>query len=97
MSGIVKRTVFYDQLPNQGPLVLHDWNIVLTSVGNMMEPARPWQRLSLTLTGQAATFDPTDDICRVDELQQFPMGKEEMLMGDTIALIGGGTYPRKGY
>jgi hypothetical protein len=94
MSGILKRTVFYDNMVNNGPLVLHDWSLVITGIGAMWEPARPWQRLSLTLIGQPISFDPTDDISRVDELVQSNIGKE--IRGDT-PLVGGVTYPRKGY
>jgi hypothetical protein len=93
-SGVFKRVVYFDKLANNGPVVLHDWCQVTTAVGTMWEPARPWQRLSPTLTGQAATYDPTDDISRVDDLCTLPMGKE--IQGDS-PLIGGATYPRKGY
>jgi len=98
MSGIVKRTVFVDSSNNR--VLHHDWCRVDTGIGTMVEPRGPFPLPPVDGVGAtAARLDPTDDISRVDAMEQAAMGTEQTILSDErgMALHGGQVWPRVGY
>lgn len=93
MSDIMKRTIFYDN--SDGVVRFHDWALVLTELGEMMEPfqgiATKWQ--PNTVAG-LVNFDATEPGCRIDEIKSHSLDKGLQLYGDTVT--GGVLMPRKG-
>lgn len=89
MSGIKKRTVYYDD--STGVVRWADWARVTTGVGSMAEPYHI-NRIEVGDThGEIFDFDFEDMIARIDEvkridLTQFP----RMLSGGSSPSVNGG-------
>lgn len=96
MSGIINRKVFVDR--SKGYVKFHDWAMVATGLGVMAEPKMPFQRAGGE-AGPSGAHDPTDQIWRVDEMLEMPMGKEQRIFIDDhgTTLHGGPQMPRSGY
>jgi len=102
--SIVKRTVFYEKKDGQ-PFRFSDWSMVVTTdVGSCVEPTcfahRGPQDPSATWT-----YDPTDEITRVDLLKNIDFNSETNVLSgfgpftDDVtfgAIHGGKLHPRDG-
>jgi hypothetical protein len=97
MSGILKRSILLDRT-SKSFIVPHDWAITTTELGVMAEPFIPFQRISRNNSFVAAN-DPTDQISRVDDIMEVPIGKEQSILsfGNGTNLHGGCLAPRTGY
>lgn len=93
MSGILRRTAFMDQ--EKGYPRFHDYCVVATSLGNMVEFDTPFQRNELQGT---YTFDPSHWTVKVDAIEQMPMDRRPAIVSDgTILLHEVGSYYKDGY
>ena len=95
MSGIIHRTVYYDERPN-GVLNFWNWAHVKTGIGTMVEPFAPGLRHA---TGTASLdFDPEDQMSRIDRLERRDGRQSKMVLssGSTIPLHGGVTATHTG-
>lgn len=96
MSGINRRTVLCGQVKDV--LVNHDWAICTTDLGTMIEPkSQIFARRTWDVP--VTTYDPTDMICRIDEVEKLPFGQEQLVFafGGPTVLHGGSMYPRTGF
>lgn len=90
--SISRRTVFYDN--TNGVKRFWDWALVLTDIGTMVEPFMVNNRF---YNGPSGEFDPTDEICRIDEIRSIPIDKQQLaLSGGDHHLHGGVCIPRDG-
>lgn len=92
MSGIARRTVYYEN-DKDGYIRPHDWALVTTGIGSMVEPKLEW----FPRTGNNSlgpVFNPSDDISRIDSMKEYSRDREPYIMGD--ALHGGCLYARSG-
>lgn len=90
MSGIIRRTMFYEK-GRDGEFRFNDWCHVTTGIGAMVEPAQPINGRKSPAT-PFGTYDPTDQMVRVDELQAFPSGQcvvgEQVTWGTVLPKTG---------
>ena len=93
MSGILKRTVYMDQVQG-GYVIMHDWASVVTENGAMLEPFVAFRKSTID---ECVAHDPTDMMARIDLVSQRPIGKEMLFGDDGVLLHGGATWPRTGY
>jgi len=99
MAGIKRRTIFVDLTGDK--VRFHDWARVDTAIGTMAEPRcllaqRPLDGVAAT----ASLMDSTDDVARLDAMEQAPMGREMRVlaeMSEPLALHGGALWQRTGY
>ena len=101
-TTIFKRTVYYEKLDGN-PFRFSDWaHVVARDVGECVEPFS----LSLRLFSNSE-YDPTDDMSRIDLLQNIDMNKETVILsgssreninsdGGTVQFMGGTMIPRSG-
>ena len=92
-SGIIRRTALMDS--SKGYVIFHDYCVVNTSLGNMIEFDAPFQQ---GMTGRTQ-FDPSAESYKVDEIISFPLGVRHPLMKDEdtgLLLQEIGTY-KTGY
>jgi hypothetical protein len=90
MSGILKRTVFIDD--SDGYVRPLDFALVTTTIGPMLEPFTPFQKVGFG-TGQVA-YDATDMMSRIDKIERWSLDKEKLILGEQT--IGGYLHPRIG-
>ena len=91
MSGILRRTVFYDD--SDGYVRPFEFNLVMTSVGPCLEPN--FAILPRTTVRDApASFDASDEMSRVHEIKPFSLDKQLLIMGEQT--IGGVLMPKVG-
>jgi hypothetical protein len=91
--SILKRTVFFDD--TTGVVRFWDWAMVLTTLGTMVEPFRVDARFSTSTP--ISEFDPTDEICRIDEIRSMPVDQSMLhLSSGPHQLHGGYCHPRDG-
>ena len=96
MSGIISRTIFFDR--KRGYVRPHDHALVQTGLGAMVEPNFPFQRTNVggTLAG-FSSYDSTDQISRVDNIQEASLDViGRLLFGETQTIHGGMHMPRSG-
>lgn len=92
-SGIVKRTVFYDN--TDGVKRFWDWALARTSLGTMAEPFVANNRHSVGTVN--IQFDPTDMISRIDDIKEADIDQSLLLLSGGDEQIHGGTLiPRTG-
>jgi hypothetical protein len=86
MSGIVKRTVFADQ--EKGYWRFHDYCMVNTSLGVMVEFDSPFQRRG-TITEPTQIFNPNDQAVKVNEIMSMSLDRRPDFMwnGDQTILL----------
>ena len=90
--SIQKRTVFFD---NAGGFArFWDWARVTTSLGAMAEPFTPGDRHSNDVDFE--TFDPTDEINRIDEIRAADIDQSQLILGGGDHTMGGYHLPRTG-
>ena len=90
--SIQKRSVLYVK-PDMGPYRFIGWAMVTTTLGAMLEPFdinnhhNPSQNW--------VDFDPSDEISRIDDLQNVDIGRQTLLTshGETMQTMGGDRYP----
>lgn len=88
MSGILKRTIFYEKMKT-GEVRFSDYAVVVTDIGTMVEPFEINNRLDFC---DYADYDPTDMMVKVDEVQPCDiLGSEFLSGGATTPLSGGNT------
>jgi hypothetical protein len=93
MSGILGRTAFMDQ--EKGYPRFHDYCVVNTALGNMVEFDTPFQRGEREATYQ---FDPNHWSIKVDKIEQLPMDRRPAIVSDgDILLHEVGSYYKAGY
>lgn len=92
MSGISKRTVYYDVV--KGVVRFFDWAEVTTGLGAMAEPC-PNINQRVNSNADYIQFDPEDQIARIDRLDRRSLDDEGMLFSNE-ATCGGALQPRKG-
>lgn len=90
--SIQRRTVYYDVISNI--VRFHDWATVTTTLGAMMEPHNLQQVLNVDETVSIPDFDYTDEINRIDRLEQMDSHRFVRLSGE--GTIGGNMNPRIG-
>jgi len=91
MSGILRRTVFYefDQRNNQANVYkFHDWNQVVTGLGTMFEPS---QMVPRPINGNQLDWE--DSGIKIDIMTNINADKTKAASGGTI---GNNLQPRKG-
>jgi hypothetical protein len=93
MSDIKRRTLFYEN-GKEGEMRFHDWALVTTELGSMMEPFI--ERISLIRNTKAGfvDYDATEPMCRIDELRYYSLDRGLQILGDTCC--GGRLMPRIG-
>ncbi len=89
-SGINKRTVLFD-IGADGYIRFHDFALVMTDLGPMVEPFRPVRKAG---QDDQAAFDATDMMAMVNEMKPYPLDKDHTLLGDFVH--GGNLWPRTG-
>ena len=96
MSGIIKRTVFYDNTKEIKRFM--DWASVATGIGQMAEPFNVNSRV--TTATPIIEFDATDQMARIDEIKEVRASAlNHRLTGvstSDIATHGGTQMPRVG-
>ncbi len=91
--SIQKRTVLYEKT-NTGVFRFSDWALTTTSLGVCAEPFTMNLKKPI---GSAPVFDATDEMSRVDFLQNIDLDAEKkVLSGGTYNLHGGNLIPRIG-
>ena len=95
MSGILRRTVYYDERP-AGPFNFLGFARVTTGIGTMIEPFQPGIRHAVgTAIGE---YDPEDMMVRIDVLQRIDGRQQKAILsgGSSIPLHGGVTITHTG-
>jgi len=75
-NNILNRTVFYDM--TGGVVRFRDYAHVTTTLGGMVEPFNVNQRKEPDT--DMVDFDPTDDMCRIDQMQAIDATMEGQLL-----------------
>ena len=90
MSGITKRTVFFDD--SKGYTKFLDWALVMTDLGPMWEPFQ-FRKFAM---GNAADV-ATDMMAKVDEIKPMLEDKFHQIMSNDsgAALMGGKLFPKR--
>lgn len=70
----------------------HDWALVTTSLGSMMEPFCMFARTSRNVNIQ--NTDWTDDMSRIDRIEMVDLDKQMTFFGESVN--GGNMLPRAG-
>jgi len=92
MAGILRRTMFMDLRNNQVRFM--DWNQVDTGLGTMYEP-RQHNTVRMGRKEGYDSFDPLDQLARVDELLAADGAAEwNYLTGKGMVLHGGPQVPK---
>jgi hypothetical protein len=97
MATILSRTVFYDK-GNDGIFRFHDWALVNTTLGTMLEPRAVLNPIYMP-GGSGVDFDDrdySDDFQRIDAINQFSIDRPFHLVGNEDALCGGSLIGRTG-
>ena len=92
MSGIVQRTAFVDR--ENGTWRFHDYCVVKTSLGDMVEFDAPFQRSGINFT---TIFDPTDQSTRVDKVESMKMDQRPAIFKDGETMLHESWYYKEGY
>jgi hypothetical protein len=92
MSDIKVRTVFVDD--SDGIVRFHDWALVVTDLGEMLEPFSPLARFERNTLAGLSDWDWTEPMCRIDRIQRFSLDRGLQILGDTMT--GGTLMPRAG-
>ena len=90
--SILKRSVLYIK-PDKKQYRFPGWAIVTTTLGAMLEP---FDISSHHSPSQGwIDFDPSDEITRIDDLQNIDNGKQILLtsFGETMQTMGGDRHP----
>lgn len=90
--SINKRIVYYD--PTGGVTRFWDWAKVHTTIGSMAEPFIIGSRHVPDTDFE--TWDPADEINRVDEIRAADWDKHQIILGGEHHLHGGYQLPRTG-
>ena len=93
MSDIQKRTLFYEKKEN-GVVRFHDWALVITELGTMLEPFIERISLERNTKDGFVSYDATEPMCRIDEMKSHSLDKGLQIYGDTVT--GGTLMPRVG-
>lgn len=94
MATILRRTVFVDT--SDGYYRFHDFARVITTLGVMAEPF-PILGARSALGTDLTDLDWTDEMSRIDEIENMPLGREKThWSGGDHALHGGNCMPRTG-
>ena len=91
MSGILRRTVFYEMDQRKGQIhgyKFHDWNQVVTGLGTMFEPSQMVPRPSY-----GNQLDWEDSGIKIDIMTNIDADKTKAASGGTI---GNNLQPRLG-
>lgn len=92
MSGVAKRTVFYET-DGDGRIIPWDFALVTTGLGTMVEPKAEW--FPRTCKGaDNLLFTATDDVSRIDRMSSLSLDRNQYLYGEN--LHGGSIFPRTG-
>lgn len=75
-SGILRRTAYADW--SKGYPIYHDYCVVETTLGPMVEFDAPFQRTSLA----ANAYNPANEAVRVDEVVSLSTDKRPAIMQD---------------
>ncbi len=91
--------MFVDQ--SGGKVRFHDWARVDTAIGTMAEPRCPMAQRPLDgFSASGSKLDYTDDLSRMDALEEIPIGREMKVLSESSephALHGGSLWQRVGY
>lgn len=91
--SIQKRTVLYEKTKS-GVYRFSDWALSTTPLGVCAEPFSVNLKKS---PGGINNFDATDEMSRVDEMQNIDLDREKFILsGGEHALHGGALMPRTG-
>lgn len=93
MATISRRTVFYE-VGSGGEFRFHDWAVVNTSLGMMMEP-RVVINPIMQDGNSGGTRDAADEITRIDAIQPMSLDRVSTLMSDN-PITGGYLFSRSG-
>lgn len=80
MSGIIKRTVFYEK-GSGGEFRFHDFALVNTEIGAMVELMQPISERKAADT-PFRNYDAADEMARVDEIKELVMAGE--ILGERV-------------
>lgn len=95
MSAASKRTCFYSVI--DGLIRPHEWALVITPLGNMVEPFWPFESQMHFVGKKPRDDDWTNEFQRVDEFVQVDDNVlPKMLSGGNHVLHGGSHWPRDG-
>ena len=96
MAGILKRTVLFEKKGN-GVYRFSDWAIATTEIGACYEPFCCWG-LRSGINGDVSNFDWTDEMSRIDHMQNIDLDKEKRFLSDgtSPSFMGGTLMPRNG-
>jgi hypothetical protein len=94
MSIILKRTVFCEA-EKSSPLRFADWARVITPQGTMAEP---FTTIFLRNAPDVdiEDYDPTEEMCRVDEIEFTNLDKVSQNLSGGELIHGGDLHPRVG-
>jgi hypothetical protein len=92
MSGILRRTAFVDQ--ENGLWRFHDFCVVQTGLGTMVEFDAPFQRTQVQETN---AYNPADAGSRVDKVESLSMDKRPALFKDGEIMLHEASYYKEGY
>ena len=93
MAAISRRTIFYE-IGAGGEYRFHDWAMVNTNLGMMLEP-RPTINPIKQGGTSGAVRDYTDDITRVDDFAPMSLDRSATILSE-IPITGGPMFSRKG-
>ena len=92
MSDILKRTIFIDD--SKDVVRFHDWALVITELGVMMEPFVEIRKGSGGTVAGISNYDSTEPMSRIDKIERISLDRGLYILGDVIN--GGQMYPRQG-
>lgn len=87
MSSILRRTCFFD--PSGGEIRMFDWNLVVTTLGTMVEP-----RNLLGVRPSGADHDHKDECAKIDDLRTVDWKQKYTVLGAGEVLHGGEQRPQ---
>jgi hypothetical protein len=93
MSDVLKRTIFIDE--TGGVVRFHDWAMVLTELGVMMEPMPEIRKTMINTKGGLGNFDALDPMCKINAIKNISLDRGFYIMGPE-PVTGGNLIPRTG-
>jgi len=94
MSDIRKRTIFIDDSMKDGVIRFHDWAMVITELGVMMEPMPEIGKVMDNAKDGFVNYDALEPMCRIDCIQRISLDRGLNILGEVIH--GGNLVPRIG-
>jgi hypothetical protein len=97
MASILRRTILYEKGAD-GIIRFHDWAIVNTTLGTMIE-ARAVVNPIYMPGGSGVDFedrDYSDDFQRIDAIEPFSLDRQYHIIGNAEAIGGGNLIGRVG-